>query len=290
MTDLLFGAADQYRWEQIKPWAQSIRESGFDGDVILLVYRGDRERIATEAEKFGVEAFSVDHDNIGRPIEHATRGRDTQCHQMRFFHLWQYLTFTRPEPYRFVITTDVRDVIFQRNPVEWLEQNLQPVASQIVAPSENISYEHEPWGADNMQNGFGAIVWEKAKGYTITNVGTIAGHGEAIRDLSLILWSMGENRFIPNDQSSWNLLAHSSLLDIVWAPFSSGWAFQAGTTIDPEKIEMYKEHWVEESFGYTSLDGYVYCGDEKFYLVHQYDRVPGLREKILERYGVKETY
>ncbi|KKL84482.1 hypothetical protein LCGC14_1964270, partial [marine sediment metagenome] len=54
MKDLLFGAADHYTWEQIRPWAKSIRESGFDGQVVLLVYRGDVDTIVAECHELDI--------------------------------------------------------------------------------------------------------------------------------------------------------------------------------------------------------------------------------------------
>ena len=85
MKDLLFGAADNYTWSQIKPWAQSIRDSGFDGEVVLLVYRGDTDVIAVECEALEINVLNTDSDNWGRTIDHNAGGRDTQSHQMRFF-------------------------------------------------------------------------------------------------------------------------------------------------------------------------------------------------------------
>jgi hypothetical protein len=37
---------------------------------------------------------------------------------------------------RYVITTDVKDVVFQLNPSEWLDENMQ--GAQLVAASEAV--------------------------------------------------------------------------------------------------------------------------------------------------------
>ncbi|KKL69931.1 hypothetical protein LCGC14_2109950, partial [marine sediment metagenome] len=183
MKDLLFGAADQLSWSQIKPWAQSIRDSGFDGDVLLLVYRGDLTEIAQQASKFDISVWTTDVDMWAKPINHNARGRDTQSHQMRFWHLVELLDDEEIKRYRYIICTDVRDVIFQRNPSEFLRGRFLDFNSPsgIMAPSEGIQYCNEPWGADNLQKGFGPYMWERAQNYEIFNVGTIAGSARAIR-------------------------------------------------------------------------------------------------------------
>src|ERR1700688_3236181 len=119
MTDLIIGAADLYNWEQINNWAKSIRMSGFDGDVALLLYRSTesaRLDITENTKPLNIDVYLVEHDNFGRLINHTDRGRDTQSHQMRFFHIWQLLD---KQDFRYVIVTDVRDVIFQDNPTTW---------------------------------------------------------------------------------------------------------------------------------------------------------------------------
>lgn len=283
MTDLIIGASDKYTWDQLKPWASSIRECGFDGEAVLLLYRGDVNHIATEAAKLNIDVYPIQTDQNGNPIVHEQRGRDTVCHQLRFFHLWQFLASNSDE-YRYVITTDTRDVIFQRNPVEWLTERVTKI-NQFVAPSEGIAYGNEPWGADNLKNGFGPYVYAENESSEIFNVGTIAGYAPAMRDLSLLLFNMGENRYIPNDQSSFNLLVNGSLFDVVRASHDSGWACQCGTTMDPEKIERYRSHLLcREPY---VMDGNVYTPDETpYYLLHQWDRVPELRANICLKYGI----
>lgn len=286
MTDLLFGAADKYNWNQIKPWAQSIRDTGFDGDVVLLLYRGDVDEIIPAAIASEITVIQATHDNTGQLIQHEVGGRDTQCHQMRFFHLWQYLITGPPKKYRYVVTTDTRDVIFQRNPFEWLEANLDPNRHQIVAPSEGLTYANEPWGADNMNMGYGPMIGPHANHYEIFNVGTIAGEAQAMRDLALLLYSMGEGRYIPNDQSSFNLLVNGCLLDVVKTNMHDPWACECGTTMDPNKLPSFLPHLLGDR-PKMRPDGLVYTySGELYYMVHQWERVPTLVQPISKRYGV----
>lgn len=287
MKDLLFGAADNYTWSQIKPWAKSIRDSGFDGDVLLLVYRGNLEEIALEASEFDISVFTTKHDMWGKPIDHNARGRDTQSHQMRFWHLFEYLDDEEVERYRYIICTDVRDVIFQRNPSEFLRRRMVDFRSSrvIIAPSEGLRYCDEPWGADNLRNGFGPHMSKRAENYEIFNVGTIAGSAKAIRDLAFILYTMGESRFIPNDQSGFNLLVNGNLLNVDRVSHDEGWACQCGVMADPEKIEVFRPHLLAPEPTFDD-DGYAFTSTgEKYYLLHQWDRVPSISGKIETRYA-----
>ena len=292
MKDLIFGAADNYTWEQIRPWAKSIRDCGFTGDAVLLLYRGDVGEIAKHCADLDITVLQAQIDNWAKPIEHNRRGRDTQSHQLRFFHLWQFLDgnaladpdIRAVDYYRFVITTDTRDVVFQRDPIGFLEPNLTKGVSEILAPSEGIRYCDEKWGADNVKQGFGPYIAATSQKFEIFNVGTIAGRAQAIRDLSLTLFSMGEGRFIPNDQSAFNLLVNGDLLTVRRVAHNEGWACQCGVMVDPTKIIGYRPHLLgpEPKFN----DGYAYTStDKQFYLLHQYERVPGLGERVVERYS-----
>ena len=283
MTDLLIGAADNYSWDQIRNWAKSIRRSGFEGKVILLCYRITDPRISEECRKLDIDVYLCDSDNFGNPIKHNDRGRDTQSHQMRFFHMWQLLnTPTYKDKFDYVIATDVRDVIFQANPSDWL---LDYGLKWILAPSEGIAYRNEPWGADNLQRGYGPLVWDSMKDETIFNVGTIAGPARLMVPLFLSIFSMGEGRYIPNDQSTFNVLVRGILYEVsAYASMELGWAAQCGTTLDPQKIEMLKPHLTESPP--VIKNGLVYTtAGQLFSLVHQYDRVPELNEIINKRYA-----
>ncbi|KKK67447.1 hypothetical protein LCGC14_2954000, partial [marine sediment metagenome] len=146
-------------------------------------------------------------------------------------------------------------------------------------------YCNEPWGADNLQKGFGPYMWKRAQNYEIFNVGTIAGSATAIRDLAFTLYTMGEQRFIPNDQSGFNLLVNGYLLNVDRVGHDEGWACQCGTMADPEKIEAFRPHLLSPEPVFDE-DGYAFTSTgEKFYLVHQYDRVPSISGKIEARYA-----
>ena len=175
--DLIIGAFTNYDWSKVKYWANSIDKCGFTGDKAVIVYNCDAGTVQRLIDKnFKVWAFQRDQNgNLVYP------GQLVIVVQ-RFLHLWQYLeNIPNIDDYRYVISTDVKDVVFQRNPSEWLEQNLKDY--KICASSESLTYEHEPWGADNMQGSYPAF-YDNMKRKPIWNCGVQAGDIKTMKDLT----------------------------------------------------------------------------------------------------------
>lgn len=283
LKDIIIGAADKYNISQIRCWINSIKASGFTGDVLLISYRLEDDVLAYAAQK-GVQVYQCDQTPWASAIDHNARGRDTQSHQMRFFHSWVILNGLKPSDYRYVVMTDVRDVVFQTNPSNYVDATVNyPDGPNIIASSENITYENEQWGLENLYNGFGPYITHEMKKYEIANVGTIAGTFDAMKNLSLTLYLMGENRYIPNDQSAFNILARTILKEeIRILSHDSGWACQVGTTLDESKSHLWNKNvavrpildpaWVLNS------NLRPYC------IVHQYDRNPELKKNFEEMF------
>lgn len=278
MKNVIIGAADLFDWKQIEPWCVSARYSSPNEDIILLLYRTDDiETIIQKCELLNIIIYSSPLDSWGKPIDHGAAGRHTMAWQMRFFHIWQLLK-EQPQ-YDYVVTTDTRDVVFQTNPFDWI-LDYRPNSS-IIGPSEHIAYEDEAWGKDNLLAGYGPYVYENLKKKTICNIGTIAGKADAIADFSLVLYSMSEKRYTPNDQSSFNVLVNSAFVNIDVVEHDLGWCCQCGTTMDPLKINKFRPHLKGEE---PIIVHKTVCASDgtPFALVHQWDRVPELsffREK-----------
>jgi len=166
--------------------------------------------------------------------------------------------------YRFVITTDVRDVVFQSNPSEYLEKNLK---KKILVSSENVLYMDEPWGTKNILEGYGPTFFELYKNKKIYNVGVIAGHYKETMELLLLnyLVSQAGNTTHFTDQSSFNFVIHNDLVidNIQMEGIETNWALQIGTLDNKKFIGEYE----------IKIDGNKVMHDtEPFVIVHQYDR------------------
>lgn len=278
--DLIIGAFTNYDWSKIKYWANSIDKCGFTGDKAVVVYNCDYPTIQELLKRnFRVWGFNKDaHGNMSYP------GQLIIVVQ-RFFHLWQYLeTLPNIDQYRYVISTDVKDVVFQRNPSEWLEKHID--GKKICASSESLRYEHEPWGADNMQGSYPGF-YSRMSDKPIWNCGVQAGEIKTMKDLWLQIWLTCHAAQRPNpDQAAYNLLLSLEPWKSItrFSYSEDGWACQAGTTVDPTKIQAFRPHLLEKEplwSGQSSLTSTGYA----HHILHQWDRIPDWHQSIENQYG-----
>jgi hypothetical protein len=200
--DLIIGGASNYTWNQLKHWVNSIKKSGFQGDVVLVATNISKETIdkltdeGVKLELYGVmqEDGSVKAHGNGAP------------HVERFFYIWNYLNNTMGQ-YDFVITTDTRDVVFQSNPTAWIDEMIFAGRESIIVSSEGMRYEDEPWNSQNLDQAFGPFFHRHYKEMVINNVGILAGETEYVRDLLFMIFQMSVNRPIPIvDQVVFNVI------------------------------------------------------------------------------------
>lgn len=264
MRDLIIGCSTNYDWSKLKYWINSINKSGFDGDKVLILMNCDSDTVKKVTESgFGVIAFKKDEN------ENLVYESSMPVHTERFLHIYNYL---KDKDYRYVITTDVKDVVFQKNPIEYLEKEC--VSKNLVFASESILYKDEPWGDQNLKETFGPYIYEQFKNNEIFNVGVLAGHGYAIRDLVLNIFVACLNRPIPIcDQSTFNFLISRNPYNSLskYARSEDGWAAQLGTTGDPSKSKQFDPLLLEEKPKLIN-DIVTTSKGEEFYIVHQYDR------------------
>jgi hypothetical protein len=279
--DCVIGCSTNYDWAKIKYWINSINESGFTGDKVMILMNCDKETASKVSDAgFDIIAFGQDTKN------NLVYNSNMMVHVERFYHIYQHL---KNKDYRYVITTDVKDVIFQKNPSEWLEINLPEGHEDLIFSSESMKYKDEPWGDQNLRETFGTQIYEDFKDNTIYNVGVLAGRGYAMKDLCMNIFTSCLGRPIKIcDQSTFNFLVsqHPYLKTSKYAQSEDGWACQLGTTADPSKLEQFKPFLLEPS---PKLEGdkVVTSTGIEYTIVHQYDRVPEWRKVIEEKYDDK---
>jgi hypothetical protein len=279
MKDLIIGCSTNYKWDTLKYWVNSINQSGFTGDKVLILMNCDREtkeRILDAG--FNIRAsFEDEHGNLKHPDS------PFPVHVERFIHIYKYLV-ENPD-YRYAITTDVKDVVFQKNPIPRMEYELQN--HNLMFASESIKYKDEPWGNQNLMETYGPYLHEKFKNNEIYNVGVLAGRAYAIRDLAVNIFTNCIGKAIPIcDQSTFNFMIsqHPYLHTSRYMKSEDGWACQLGTTADPSKIEQFRPHLLEAE-PRIHEHRITTSKFEEFNIVHQYDRVPEWRKVIEARYG-----
>jgi hypothetical protein len=283
--DLIIGSFTNYDWDKIKYWCNSIDSSGFSGDKAMLVYNSDSATVRKLSEQnFKLFAFNQD----------PTTGDVFYQGQLiivveRFFHLHHFLNqLLQQEDYRYVIHTDVKDVVFQRNPSDWLTENMDD--AKILASCESLRYQHEPWGDENLRNSF-PWVYDKMKNNPIWNCGVQAGVPTTMKDLWLAIYllsvgSQHTTKVHNPDQAAYNVLLnlepYRSITKYVMSEHS--WACQAGTSYDPAKMATFKPHLLEPQ---PTWDGENACTSKgtMHTVLHQYDRIPDWKSIVEKKYS-----
>lgn len=291
--DLIIGGASGYKYDDVKYWINSIQKSGFDGDITLVATNITVEELNKIAEK-GVNILAY-----GQKDEEGNYSSNSKMppHVERFFHIWNVLNETK-EKYDYVIATDVRDVVIQMNPQTFLHMDDTP---ELIAAGEGLKYKDEPWGNNNYLQAFGPFFHNQMKDNEINNVGVIAGKHEVVRDLMLLLLQLSVNRPIPIvDQAVYNFLLNieTFMTKTMFTSNDSGWTINLGTTLgaiasgsgdigmrnDPTAQLLYQTKYlcnqpkIDDDGIVTNSNGIP------FRIVHQYDRVAGLAEKIRAKY------
>ena len=278
--NLIIGGCTNYGINQLKPWVLSVLETAPEADKVMCIGNASSET-RTWLQDCGFKL--VDMPNLNIPV-----------HVLRFLSIHNFLKDNYLN-YNYVVTTDVKDVIFQSDPFEYLSS--QDSIINIIAGSESIAYKDEPWGDDNLKSAYGPYVYEMYKDKIIYNVGTIGGQSGYVKDLIFNIFTNAINRPIPIvDQAVFNVLIHTVPLrhTVFFADQKDGWAVQAGTTADPSKIEYFRPNLVEaepifeDGVVKTGEDGYNCTKGTPFVIVHQYDRVPEWKEYFYNKYGVED--
>ena len=270
--DLIIGAIMNYRPEDVACWINSIRDVGFTGDVIVIDYGSFPETIEY-LEKWGVKVYTAQLNGLHIVVQ-------------RFYTMFTILHMHDEVDYRCIFATDVKDVIFQKNPsLRFKDHNSK---SLILASHENIQYEHEDWGRDNLQKTFPHL-YEMMRWQYIYNAGTIAGEYGLIRDLFLHIFHLslvGIQGDPQPDQAAYNILINTKpfINNTYFCEDKDAWVANLGCTLDPRKKDKYAPYWFDPAP--KIFDGKVYNQEEQEYtIVHQYDRVPGLKESIKNKFG-----
>lgn len=287
--DVVVGCISGLSFEQIAPWVCSLDACGFRGRRVVIHYRVDSQTIA-ELKRRGYETYDASclHSAGNRILKKNSEHDDISVN--RFYYIWYFLSQVAVTPdARYLMAIDVRDVVFQKNPSLWLEQNLGQ--KRLVVGCESLHYENEPWGAHNFQECYGPYIWKAYRRNLIYNCGTIAGEFRTMIDLCLQVYLLSPGgRVLYADQQALNLLLGSAVYREItcFASSEDGWACQAGTIADPQRLEKNRHHLICPA---PSFDGEFVrtAAGEVFTLVHQYDRVPEWDMPLKKKYGVVTT-
>jgi len=277
MKDLVIGCSTGYNWSVLKYWVNSLNMCGFSGDKVLILMNCNKYTI-DKLVAAGISIIGFRYNEQGDLVYSS----NLPVHVERFLHIYNFLKSNNQ--YRYVVTTDVKDVVFQKNPIEFIENSIKK--KKLILSSESMLYKDEPWGNQNLLDTFGSYFHAIFKENAIYNVGVLAGTSESIRDLCSNIFQMSLNRPIPIvDQSTFNFMISQEPYKstCLYTGSEDGWACQLGTTFDPSKIEDFRPYLLEETPKYNGKTFTTSKGVD-YYIVHQYDRTP-FKTEVELKYG-----
>ena len=263
---IILGCITKYKPEDIRPFVESIEETGYKGKKIMMVYEVPQETIDYLKSK-GWELYQ----------------NELQQHIIlqRFRDIYKLL---EQFPNEDVIWCDVKDVIFQTDPTDWIELNMD---GSIMAFSECITMKDDPWACVNSGTSF-PLEWEWLQNKVSYCAGTIVGDSDYLRDLfiNIYRWSMTTaNSEQLSDQAAYNVLINLyPFMDCVQkVKQEEGFVTQLGTVL--VKKDEFKDVLLEPT-PIVSSD-YIVSNQkgEPFCLVHQYDRIPEFKNFIYQKYN-----
>jgi hypothetical protein len=270
--------SSNYSWNDLKNWIHSLYKTTYKGDVLCVCYNyNGNEEILQKIKSYGIEIIIPNNTYTGDQCDqfifnsgHINKSNShIAVHNVRFFHTWQYLVESQLE-YNRVINTDIRDIVFQYNPSEWLDKNFH---GELLAPCEEITYT-ESWNYSNAVKSFGPYVHEYyLKSNFVCNAGTFAAKYETFKIVCLVNYLISCNTGINADQVGMNIL-FNSLKNVQLARMTDGWALQVGGVI-------------QNVLNHTQIEDnkfYVKDKKEQFCIIHQYDRIPEFKKMIDNTY------
>lgn len=262
MKYTIVGCITKYGVEQIAPFVESIERSGFSGDKLMLVYDVSPDVITYLSNRGWILIQS-----------------ETQQHIIlqRFRDMYQILHGIDTDV---IIWVDVKDIIFQKDPIEWLDKNMN---KDILAFSESLKFGDEEWARLNAGTSF-PMEWEWLQNEEIYCAGTIVGKREAIRDLFIDIYRWSLTTSNPEqlaDQAAYNILIHLNQFKdkVQFVKQQEGFAAQLHLKLKKGTGLPYTEILPTIEF-----DEVKNSKGELYTLVHQYDRNNELKNIIENKY------
>jgi hypothetical protein len=264
MKYTIIGCITEYGVDDIRPYVESIEKSGFNGEKVMLIYDVSTEVIEYLTKKGWILFQSQLEEHII-----LQRFRDM------YVILNQYKT-------DWIIWTDVKDVIFQKDPIGWIEDNSS--FTKLFAFSECVKLKDDPWAVVNTGSSF-PMEWQLGLSEKISYcAGTIVGDLESMRDLFIQIYRWSKTTANPgqlSDQAAFNILINLEQFrtSTQLVNQEKGFVTQLGTVwCKKDELPILEPTPIYKDGKFYNQNG------EEFVIVHQYDRDPKIKQEILNLY------
>ena len=255
--NLLIGAiSGNYSISDIKTWVET--SEWIDTNRLLLLYN-DNNELESWLVSNNVGVIKVPYSFWGHETHFTTNtgtmdlaSSYTLVHNVRFFHMWDYISNNIDNNVQNIIITDVRDVHFNENPFRY-------ITDKIIATSEVIKYCDEQWNQDHLWSNLGLIGIKTLIDTEVLNVGVFGGPVDLVRDICSDIYLMSAGKPKVADQTSFNYLIRTKYKD------------------QSEIVGLDDEFAVHLHVINAGLVPFDLNRIKNFSIVHQYDRIPGYK-------------
>jgi hypothetical protein len=213
MKNLLIGAiSGNYSQSDVQRWIES--SDGFEIKRVLFLYNDENEELKKYLSTKNVDVIIPTHDAYNNEVdkfqthtgEMTISSSYNLVHNIRFYHIWQYLT---ENDYEKILITDVRDVYFNDDPFSKIPSD------KIIASSEVIKYEDDKWNERHLYNNLSMIGYHSLISNQVYNVGVFGGNAKLVQDICADIYLMSIGKPLVADQTSFNYLIQTSHKDKV---------------------------------------------------------------------------
>ncbi len=271
--DLILGLAAGYHAGDVRPFLASLRTTGFTGRCVLFTSPTTRDTDRMAA--MGTDIL---------PFERPPALAHLPYNALRYF-LYLDLLRQAPRPYARILITDVRDVIFQRNPFSfpWAD------GLNVTLEDARMTIGACPYMTRWVTGHMGEAAWRTLAGQRISCSGTTLGDHAAMQDYLerltglLLPFSPAPPPLPPSDgtppppagmagydQGVHNHLLHGGHLPRVTVHDNAGPILTLGYKATPPAADTYGN--ILNDAGLPAV------------MVHQYDRMPELFRTVRARY------
>jgi hypothetical protein len=264
MPNLILSVTDNYNYFQLARFFKTLKTSGYNGHMCLFVGPNTGVRTMARLKKLGIEIipFKGDFPFLEHPHPDNVKNLPFPIHVYNFrFYLYHDYLLRQGHRFKNVMLTDIRDVVFQKDPFDFdLMESIN-----VAMENPSIKLGQCAYNSKWMLAGYDEATLQQFAGEVISCSGTTFAPIQLMKNYLLkMLESIQKikDAYHCGDQAVHNVLLHSHQLQPVQKLGNdTGPVLTLGS---------------EPDYGVTP-DGYVTNKSGKLVnIVHQYDRHPRL--------------
>ncbi|MHA1278248.1 MAG: hypothetical protein ACTSQI_18010 [Candidatus Helarchaeota archaeon] len=276
--ELILGTAMGYRFEHLKPFLFSLKNTGFKGDLVLFVSEVDKATY-TLLYKHGVKLIPFKEEypfttKLKIPDGFLPEKFSSGKISVKYLRYILYFLYLLKNEGKFskILITDVRDIIFQRNPFDFNFKN----ALCCFIEDSHVILKDSPFNAVRIRRHFGEDTLERiGRQHPLCSGTTYGIYSGIMKYLRKMIELIFESDTIGGgDQGLHNYLIYTEEFDdLKLYDNENGPVFTFGTKMI-KSIHINSEGLITNSKG------------DVFNIIHQYDRHPELFKKLKIPYKV----